>query len=219
MQLDPALTLKTVLPCHCSSRFKIIKLGTWNQIFWKVDYDVSCDDGSVPSCGSQSPSHHQLHRQKSQQTTGCIQSVHAVKRNSSPQELWNTLHSCTKQGLGSPWLNECSLTSWVDASKFLVLYNSGMTSVVKAQIENHSSVEVTSAMVHFLLPQCQTQWCAHSMICHTCESPASLCTWFVVSLQRKILSLFLQSCTTVHNHACQHCHNSHKRRCLHSSSP
>ena len=179
---------------------------------------MSCDDGSTLSCGSQSPSHHQLHKQRSPLITGCIQNVHAAKRNSSSQEFWNTLHSCTKQCLGSPWLNECSLPSWVDASKFLVLYNSGMTSVVKAQIENQgfSSVEVTSTMVHFLLPQWQTPWCAHSMTCHTCESPTSLCTWFVVNLQRKILSLLAQSCTTVHNHGCQH---SHKRRWQHSSSP
>ena len=53
---------------------------------------MSCGDGSIPSCGSQSPSHHHWHKQKSQQTTGCIQSVHAVKRNSSPQEFGNTLH-------------------------------------------------------------------------------------------------------------------------------
>ena len=90
------------------------KLGTWNQISWKVGYEVSCDDGSALSCGSQSPSHHQLHRQKSPLITGRIQNVHAVKRNSSPQEFWNTLHSYTKRCLGSPWLNECSfdILSW-----------------------------------------------------------------------------------------------------------
>ena len=39
---------------------------------------MSCDDGSVLSCGSQSPTHHHLYRQKSEQTTGCIQSVHVT---------------------------------------------------------------------------------------------------------------------------------------------
>jgi len=34
------------------------------------------------------------------------------------------------------------------------------------------------------------------MPCHTCESPISLCAWFAGNLQRKILSLFLQSCTS-----------------------
>ena len=154
---------------------------------------MSCGDGSIPFCGRQFPSHHHLHKQKSQQTTGCIQSVHAVKRNSSPEEFWNTLHSCTKQCLGSPWLHKCSLTSWVDASQVLVLCYSGMTSVVKAQIETQgfSPVEETSIEVRFLLPQCQTLLCARSMPCHTRELPISLRTWFVLNSQRKIFSLFL----------------------------
>ena len=67
---------------------------------WITDYEVSCGDGSILSCGSQVPSHHHLHKQKSQQKTGCIQSVHVATRNFVHQEFWSTLHSCTKRCLG-----------------------------------------------------------------------------------------------------------------------
>ena len=81
--------------------------------------------------------------------------------------------------------------TWACISKFQALYNSGMTAVVIAQTENQdsSSEEETSIVEHFLLPQCQTPWCAHSMPCHTYESPVFLCTVFAENSQRKILSL------------------------------
>ena len=44
------------------------------------------------------------------------------------------------------------------------------------------------------------------MPCHTCESQISLRTWFAVNSQRKIVGLFLQLCTIVHNHAWPHSH-------------
>ena len=66
----------------CPSRFQIIKrnwalgpdiLKSWlRSVLWMTD--------QLLSCGSQSPSHHQLHRQRSPPITGCIQSVHAVKK-------------------------------------------------------------------------------------------------------------------------------------------
>lgn len=59
-------------------------------------------DRSISARGSQFPTHHDLLKQKSQQTTDYTRSVQTQKRNLVAQVSWSMLRSYTKQCLGSP---------------------------------------------------------------------------------------------------------------------
>lgn len=61
-----------------------------------------------------------------------------------------------------------------------------MTFVVKAQIQNQASEEVTSVVEHCLLPPCQTQWYAPSTPCLTGDWQASQCTLSVGSSKKNL---------------------------------